>query len=75
MTQDELTAIKANGWTYCKPCGAIIMDCVAEIERLRGLVKSAHREGFAAIEGFAVYDADDELWAVSESRTALEAEE
>ena len=50
-------------------------DCIAEIERLQGLVKSAHREGFASIEGFATYDADDELWAASESRKVLEAEQ
>lgn len=73
MTLD-LKAIKANKWIYCKPCGGIIMDCIVEIERLRKLVKSAHREGFAAIEGFAAYDAEDSLWALSESRKALEQE-
>lgn len=49
------------------------LDCIAEIERLRKLVKSAHREGFAAIEGFAKYDVDDYLWDHSEARKALEA--
>ena len=47
---------------------------VAEIERLRELVKSAHREGFAAIEGFAKYDADGELWKLSKAKQALEDE-
>lgn len=45
-----------------------------EIKRLKALVKTAHREGFAAIEGFAAYDADGELWKLSEARKALEAE-
>ncbi len=50
-------------------------DCIAEIERLQALVKTAHREGFAAIEGFAAYDADDYLWKNSEARKALESKQ
>ncbi len=50
-------------------------DCVDEIERLQALVKTAHREGFAAIEGFAAYDADDYLWKNSEARKALESKQ
>jgi len=49
-----------------------IPDLIAEVERLRKLVKSAHREGFAAIEGFAKYDAEGKLWELSETRKALE---
>ncbi len=47
---------------------------VKEIERLRKLVKSAHREGFALIKGCAAYDTDGEFWAVSAARKALEQE-
>ncbi len=50
-----------------------LSDCHAEIERLKALVKSAHREGFSAIEGFAAYDANDYFWEHSESCKALEA--
>ena len=42
MSRPDLKAINANKWLYCSnPCGATIMDCTAEIERLRGLLKVA----------------------------------
>ncbi len=34
MTPTRLKEIKENEWTYWESCRPIIMDCVAEIERL-----------------------------------------
>ena len=61
----------------CSKCGEsehpLPSEKDQEIERLQALVKTAHREGFAAIEGFAAYDADDYLWKNSEAWKALES--
>ncbi len=68
--KDHYKMAKREGASLCY---TMVGDCVAEIERLKALVKSAHREGFSATEGFAAYDANDYFWEHSEARKAVEA--
>ncbi len=67
---------------HCKRCKWFtdLPACIKEIERLRKLVKSAHREGMKTGNGWSCSrDFDDTntlrlMWEDSEARKALEKE-
>ena len=78
MTNDQLKEIGARCKAakrvpaHCKRCKWFtdIPACLDEIERLRGLVKTAFREGIMGLTD----DEARQVWANSESRKALEQE-